>query len=160
MKKLKRCLLFVTFGFYCLVLVYLLFLNRGYQFERQQDFSEYIRYAVNLIPFKTLTELFARNAERSINTDIVFDNAVGNFLLFSPMGIYLPSLRKKVRKIGRFGFFIFLTVLTVESLQLLLCVGSFDVDDIMLNMAGAIAGYGIWKTRVIQKLLRTMQWLR
>ena len=29
----------------------------------------------------------------------------------------------------------------------------FDVDDIILNMLGAIIGYGIWKLKPVQKLL-------
>jgi len=159
MKKLMRALLWITFAMYCMVLLYLLLLNRPYPYVRA-PLAEYFRHAVNLIPFKTIIELFTRNAQRSINPNTVYNNAVGNFLLFLPMGIYLPSVCPDTRKIGRFLRLVFLVVLMVETMQLLLRIGSFDVDDILLNVAGAAAGYGIWRTAGAQKLLRYMQWVR
>lgn len=31
---------------------------------------------------------------------------------------------------------------------------SFDIDDFILNIVGAFIGFGIWKSKVIQKILR------
>ena len=160
MRKLMRTLLYLTFACYCVVLVYLLFLNRQHRFMYNGiPLMDYVRTAVNLIPFKTIIELFSRNAQHTIHPDIVFDNAIGNLLLFFPMGIYMPTVRRGTRKIGRFLKRMFLIVLVVETLQLVLRVGSFDVDDILLNILGAAAGYAIWKTGAVQRVLRIMQWL-
>ena len=76
------------------------------------------------------------------------------------MGIYMPTVRRGTRKIGKFLKKMLLIVFVVEALQLVFQVGSFDVDDILLNVAGAAAGYGIWKTSAVQRTLRVMQWLR
>ncbi|HWR24372.1 MAG TPA: VanZ family protein [Feifaniaceae bacterium] len=161
MKKLMRVLLYVTFACYCIVIVYLLFLNREYRFAQSgMTLQEYMRTAVNLVPFRTIAELVTRTAQRTINPDIVFDNAIGNLLLFFPMGIYMPTVRRGTRKLGKFLKKMLLIVFVLESLQLLLRVGSFDVDDILLNVAGAAAGYGIWKTGAVQRVLRVMQWLK
>lgn len=160
MRKLMRTLLYLTFACYCMVLIYLLFLNRQHRFASNGiPLMDYVRTAVNLIPFKTIIELFSRNAQHTINPDIVFDNAIGNLLLFFPMGIYMPTVRRGPRKIGRFLKRMFLIVLVVETLQLVLRVGSFDVDDILLNILGAAAGYAIWRTGAVQRVLRIMQWL-
>ena len=161
MKKLMHALLYLTFACYCIVVVYLLFLNREYRFAHSgMTLGEYVETAVNLIPFRTIAELVTRTAQRTISPDIVFDNAIGNLLLFFPMGIYLPTVRRGTRKIGKFLKKMLLIVFVVEALQLLLRVGSFDVDDILLNVAGAAAGYGIWKTSAVQRVLHVMQWLR
>lgn len=158
MKKLLRPLFFITFGIYCFILLSLLLLNRASLYTR--DFTEYAQNSVNLIPFQTLMELFRRHAEQSINTDIVFDNAVGNFLLFFPMGVYLPCMDQNTRKLPRLLLTVFLIVLLLETLQLVFRVGSFDVDDILLNVAGAAAGFGIWRIEKVQRMLKAMQWLR
>jgi glycopeptide antibiotics resistance protein len=158
MKKLLRPLFYVTFGIYCIVLLSLLLLNRSSLYTK--DFTEYARNCVNLIPFQTLFELFRRNAEQSINTDIVFDNAVGNFLLFLPMGFCLPCMSQNAKKLPRLLLSIFLLVLLIETLQLVFRVGSFDVDDILLNVAGSAVGYSIWRIEVVQRMLRSMQWMR
>ncbi len=157
MKKLLRPLLFITFGIYCIALLSLLLLNRSSLYTK--DFTEYARNTVNLIPFQTLLELFRRNAEQSINADIVFDNAVGNFLLFFPMGFYLPCISQNARKLPRLLLSVFLIVLLIETLQLVFRVGSFDVDDILLNVTGSAAGHFIWRIKSVQRMLKSMQWI-
>ena len=158
MKKLLRPFFIITFGIYCIVLLNLLLLNRPSLYTK--DFTEYAQNSVNLIPLQTLLELFRRNAEQSINADIVFDNAVGNFLLFFPMGIYLPCMSQNARKLTRLLLTVFLLVLLIETLQLVFRVGSFDVDDILLNVAGAAAGFCVWRIEIVQRMLKTMKWLQ
>lgn len=158
MKKLMRALLWGTFAVYAMALIYLLLLNRPYPYVRV-PLAEYFRHAVNLVPLRTITELFERNAQRSIDPNTVYNNAVGNFLLFLPMGVYLPSAFAGMRSFKALLKAVFLAVLLVETAQLLLRVGSFDVDDILLNVSGAAAGFAAWRTAGVQKLLRRMQWL-
>ena len=45
-------------------------------------------------------------------------------------------------------------LLVVEMLQMLLGVGFFDIDDIILNFAGAIAGYGVVHLPLVRRLLK------
>lgn len=70
---------------------------------------------------------------------------VGNFFLLFPLGIYLPLLYKKLSNF----FLVLLTSIFVsafiEFLQLITRRRSADVDDILLNAAGACAGYFVYK---------------
>ena len=45
----------------------------------------------------------------------------------------------------------------VEIVQLLTKLGSFDIDDLILNMTGALMGFALWKTALVQWLKR-MVW--
>ena len=53
----------------------------------------------------------------------------------------MPILRLRLRKWYCMLGMTFLLSLTIEITQLLTRVGSFDVDDLILNTAGGIAGY-------------------
>ncbi len=79
-------------------------------------------------------------------------NVVGNIAAFIPLGFFIPVLYREQRKnkviIGHyFRSFLFVTFLgmlfsmTVESIQIIAKVGSFDVDDLFLNTIGVIIGY-------------------
>ena len=76
-------------------------------------------------------------------------NIVGNAILLLPMGILLPLLWTKFRKVGRVTLFAFLFSLGIETLQLLLTLmgnigRAFDVDDILLNTLGAFIGVSLY----------------
>jgi glycopeptide antibiotics resistance protein len=92
---------------------------------------------MNFIPFATIADYFATE-----NTGISLRNLVGNVIIFIPLGILLPILIQRFRKIivillVSFGF-----SLLVETIQLLFSMlGSFDVDDLILNTSGALIGY-------------------
>ena len=71
----------------------------------------------------------------------VFTNLVGNVAGFLPFGFILPVITEKMRSgllitLAGFGL-----SLTVEVIQLITRVGCFDVDDMILNTAGAALGY-------------------
>lgn len=65
----------------------------------------------------------------------------GNFLMFVPMGFFLPLVSEKVNRQNVLKISIIIPII-VEVIQLV--VGrSFDVDDLILNFAGIIVGYFI-----------------
>ena len=70
---------------------------------------------------------------------------VGNFIMLLPMGIYLPLLYKKLRSFFPVLFACFGVSLLIEFLQLATRYRSADVDDLLLNTAGAIVGFAIYK---------------
>jgi glycopeptide antibiotics resistance protein len=78
-----------------------------------------------------------------------FDKQVaGNFIMLLPLGIYLPLLYKKLRKLsGIFAVLLisFLVSVGIEILQLATSYRSTDVDDIMLNTMGACLGFIIYQ---------------
>lgn len=70
-------------------------------------------------------------------------NIYGNLLLFLPLGLLTGAAKKGWKGAGSVLFFSFILSLGFETIQYLYAIGEFDVDDIMLNVAGAQAGYGL-----------------
>ncbi|MFD4370241.1 VanZ family protein [Streptomyces sp. NPDC058486] len=68
----------------------------------------------------------------------------GNILLGVPFGILLPLLSRRARGFLRVAFATAATMLLVELVQGALITGrAFDIDDVLLNTAGALLGYVI-----------------
>lgn len=95
---------------------------------------------INLVPFRStiryLTEF------DSYNLDIVLTNTLGNVIIFIPFGFLLPLLFKQINNLKMASKIFIKFILLIESLQLLTFTGVFDIDDIILNMLGALIGYG------------------
>lgn len=88
--------------------------------------------SLNLVPF---TEMFRYR----IGSTLFYSNVVGNILIFLPFG-YFVSGYIRATKISHILFISFFSSLTVELVQLQ--IGrSFDIDDIILNVGGAILGF-------------------
>lgn len=96
-------------------------------------------YQYNLLPFETIRPLLMER-ER-YNTDTWVKNLFGNIVLFMPLGIWIPWLFRRCRTFLTFTATAVLLLLGVEFIQLITRVGSFDVDDIILNTIGAWIGY-------------------
>lgn len=123
--------LFVT---YLLLLAYFLFFSERY--GRAIVNGEY-RY--NLILFKEIKRFVRYRRELGIEIFIV--NIIGNVFAFSPFGFFLPVISRKNRNFLTVILLSLELTLSVETIQLIFKVGSFDVDDILLNTIGAAIGY-------------------
>lgn len=66
---------------------------------------------------------------------------VGNFLMFIPMGIFLPLCFKNINKKNIFKYAV-LIPFAIEVLQLV-AGRSFDIDDLVMNFLGIVIGYYI-----------------
>lgn len=84
--------------------------------------------------------------------DKIMNQVVGNILIFIPAGIFLPVYFKKQRRLRSFFVTSLLMILFVEISQVLSFLGSFDVDDILLNLIGCLSGWLIFK--IIYGILR------
>lgn len=86
----------------------------------------------NLVPF---TEIF----RYKIGTTAFYMNVVGNIVMFIPFG-YFISVYIQPKRMLPIMLVSAVSSATVEFVQL--CIGrSFDVDDILLNVVGAIIGF-------------------
>lgn len=137
----KRIVLFKIFTtilllYYCVFLCAVLFLD-GYFFSRSQE-----NY-VNKVPLHTIKKFF--NTMRYNNDLKAFGNLVGNAILFAPMGLLLPLFHKAFRRIWIFLPTIVIMISSVEYLQHRFSIGGADVDDIILNVIGALIVYAIYK---------------
>ena len=72
-------------------------------------------------------------------------NLVGNVVMFVPLGFFLPKVSARQRKLWRTMLTTALLMILVEMVQLFSLRGSCDVDDVILNVLGAVIGYGIYK---------------
>ena len=66
---------------------------------------------------------------------------LGNFIMLMPLGIYFPLLYRRISHFLVLLVAAFLVSFTIELLQLVTSYRSADVDDILLNTAGACFGY-------------------
>lgn len=124
----------LLFYLYIILLSYFLFFSEHY--GRDYVMKEY-RY--NLEFFKEIKRFIEYREKLGFESFVV--NIMGNILAFAPFGFMLPHLNKKYR---HFFFVLFLSALfslSVELIQMLLKVGIFDVDDIVLNTFGGVIGY-------------------
>ncbi|MFC8012486.1 VanZ family protein [Streptomyces cinereoruber] len=88
----------------------------------------------------------------------------GNVLLGVPFGILLPLLSRRTRGLVRVALLTIVTMLFVELVQGALITGrAFDIDDVMLNTAGALLGYllvGRRLGRAVHPRVRRRWWQR
>ncbi|MUK88508.1 VanZ family protein [Ornithinibacillus sp. L9] len=108
-----------------------------------EGFFEFIMFNSNIIPFKNTIE-YLTGFER-FNTDIIINNTLGNILIFLPLGIFLPLLFKKYRRFTKVFVTSIVISFSVEILQLVLKIGQFDIDDVILNTTGSIVGFFLLK---------------
>lgn len=68
----------------------------------------------------------------------------GNILLGVPFGLLLPVVSPRTRGFFRIALLTVATMLLVELIQGALITGrAFDIDDVLLNTAGALLGYAV-----------------
>ena len=126
----------VLFLLYVGFLIYFLFLAEWY--GRTEVWDEY-RY--NLELFREIKRFIIYREQ--LGAFAVFANLAGNILIFVPYGFFI-SMASRSRGFFKTLFFSMGLSLCVETVQLFTRVGSFDVDDILLNTIGGVAGYIIF----------------
>ena len=127
------------------MMVYLLFFREP-AFTDEPYWGQ-LRAHFNPVPFRTIG-LYLGLLERPSRPWLVRlarVNLWGNILLFVPLGLLPPLLQPKMRSLWRTLLLAALVMVTVEVLQMLLLVGTCDVDDLILNLLGAALGYGLFK---------------
>ncbi len=154
MKKALKIVFSVSFIVYLLLLSSILFLgSRGFAWDGM-SLTDYIRQSSNFIPFKTISMYLQALSDGRMNMDIPIKNLLGNFILFMPMGVYLPFFIRKTNSIILFTVSMTAMLITIEIIQVITRRGSFDIDDYILNMLGALIGFGIWRSGFAGRMLR------
>lgn len=122
----------VLFYIYILLLSYFLFISERYG-------RDLITEQYNLKLFKEIKRFI--NYREQIGLEGFIVNIFGNVIAFMPYGFLLPILNRTYRKFYVIVILSLLFSLVIETSQLLLKVGVFDVDDILMNSLGGILGY-------------------
>ncbi|MDE5885590.1 MAG: VanZ family protein [Oscillospiraceae bacterium] len=139
-----------AFVFYLLCVLYLLFFERliwqeSSQFHKpfpaDMSYQQAFRMSFQLKPFATIQYFRSWLQPDNLLFPIACKNLAGNLAMLFPMGIFLPYIFKKQR--NPFWFCLTLTVMIggAEMIQALTLLGKCDVDDYILNMLGALAGW-------------------
>ena len=100
------------------------------------DASKILPFWLNLTPFVYLFDY--------PNLKDALLNLIGNVAMFIPLGIVWPGVFSKLDchwKVIAAGVGV---SLCIEILQLPFFARSTDIDDVILNSAGFLMGYGIW----------------
>lgn len=108
----------------------------GSLLDRVESYGTAGAYNCNIVPLKSIGAQV-----KNINERWALKNLLGNIIPFVPFGILLPTIYKKVNSF--FSVFItgILFVFIIEIFQMVTKLGSFDIDDILLNNFGIIFGY-------------------
>lgn len=147
-QTVQRFILWVLLVCCLLVLTKYILFKRSPHYYKNYFAHEYSRKVIkegwkhaNLKPFSTIS-LFYRS--KRLREEYKYDNIGGNIIGFVPLGILLPALFLSFRSIWKIALASFFISLLFETTQLLTGLGSFDVDDIILNTTGGLLGYVVY----------------
>ncbi len=99
----------------------------------------------NFVPFKTINDVLAEGTTQTLLRQIG-----GNILLLMPLTFLLPVLWERFRALRSALLVAALASLSIEILQITISAilgftyKSADVDDLLLNTIGGLAGYGFY----------------
>ena len=108
------------------------------------DYWEQVQEKLCLKPFRTIT-LFLKALNKPGYSFKSLINLGGNVIMFIPLGFFLPRVFPRFQKLWRTILLTTLIITVVELTQLFTLLGVCDIDDLTLNVMGAIIGYIIHK---------------
>ena len=137
----------VLFMTYICVLVYFLF------FSEMMGRSVGNDYQLNLVLFREIRRFYTKR--QVLGDSVVWMNIAGNIAAFVPFGIFVMPVSNRRINFLETVIITFNVSLCVEIIQLVTKVGSFDVDDLLLNTIGGLMGAGIYVVYAMIERKRT-----
>lgn len=126
-------LLYAIFAFYLALLALILF--------RQHHSAR----SFNLIPLRgiisylTGVDLVSGTADPALLRGFALSNLLGNIVIFIPLGLFLTLLNRK-KEIWRNTLWVAGASAAAEAIQFTFLLGIADIDDVILNTLGGLAG--------------------
>ena len=139
MRKQGKILIIIWWLYIALLFVFVVVKFKGSFYElsdRIRSFSSPGDINYNLIPFRSISSQLER-----ITQWWALKNLLGNIIPFVPFGFLLPITYPKFNSAIRVLAIGFVSIVLIEIFQFFTKIGSFDVDDIILNMIGIVCGY-------------------
>ncbi|MBO4653718.1 MAG: VanZ family protein [Lachnospiraceae bacterium] len=132
LSKTQKIWLGILFVLYLAILIFVLFFSP--EFGRTQGNV----HGLNLVPFREIKRFY--KGTESLSNSLFWRNVVGNIIAFFPMGLLVALLAPK-RPYCVFALaIVYLSCAVAEILQYVFNVGSFDIDDVILNTLGGFIG--------------------
>ena len=120
----------------------------GYHPDSLYWYWEYLKRNIQIVPiFVTIFEqvsLCIDQATYPLVRRFAALTLASNLCMWFPSGFLLPLTFPSLQDSRRFVKCIVALTALVEALQALTLRGSFDIDDILLNCAGALAGFWLY----------------
>ncbi len=141
----------LLFALYCAVMLWLLF-GRA-EASGPLPYWDQLTMRLNLIPLRTLRHqlrLLTDTARPWLIRHAAI-NLGGNVALFVPLGIFLPRLFPRLRRLWKVLAVTAGIITAVEAVQVLTLLGRCDIDDLILNLLGAALGYWLYRCAFAQK---------
>ena len=143
----REIILFIFFVYFLFLLLLTIFKGGRIEFSNQCNSFMYREHGllgiINIVPIKETINTFMHSETGMRNS---LRNLIGNILVFMPLGFFIPLLfdkfnnLKKVLKVGC------LSSLAIELSQLFVGSNVCDIDDVIYNTLGALAGFICYKT--------------
>ncbi|MCM3626845.1 VanZ family protein [Paenibacillus glycanilyticus] len=151
MKYTKGSILSVLFLFYLYILLKVILfkfssVSMAYLWQQLHwslEYPQYMEYGLqraNFTPFESISQNLHRLSDRNDQV-----NFFGNIAIFLPCGILVGLWTKRSTTNSLLGAatISFGISLALECAQFVFAMGSFDVDDLMLNGLGGLLGWWI-----------------
>ena len=74
------------------------------------------------------------------------------------LGFYLPFLVKKMTSVKGYMVIVAVFIVLIEVVQLITLSGSMDMDDFILNFAGALIGFFVFTRTPIGSIFKLRAW--
>ncbi|MGL5439427.1 MAG: VanZ family protein [Filifactoraceae bacterium] len=116
-------------------------------------FKEYINSRTNFKLLQTIESYTKAFVNGRLSLRLYIINIFGNIVAFVPFALFLPILYKRSKTFWFFFMQVLIIGVLIETIQILLMTGSFDIDDILLNVIGALIAYKIFHTKTIYNIL-------
>lgn len=160
-RKVMRILMWLFFGLYLYLLLNFTLLDKGMgrnalipeSIEGGREY--YVNRFVNLKPFQSIYDVYIQGFLNGyVNSYYMLLNLLGNTCAFMPLSFFLPHFWRGQRR-----WYVFLPTLTVsvavvEALQFAFMVGCCDVDDLILNVGGAMILYFFFRIPLLSRALK------
>ncbi len=131
-KRIKVILMIV----YSIAIIYFMFFG----FDRPQISNTLQEYRFSIVP--TGIPLWLPKNLSFVTLELwIF--SLGNLLAFVPFGVLIPMIFGT--KYFKFIYIFLISILSLEIFQMITYLGSFDVEDIIINALGATIGFSSYK---------------
>lgn len=156
-KEIKRLniLSIILFCIYILLLIWIVLLKCNIYLSITNGYFEFKtltlkeRFDYYLIPFIDYIN------NDSTQTFIKLKDGILNVIVFIPLGLYLSFFIKK-NKFIKVIIYTFLISLLFEIIQLFSLLGSFQTEDLILNLVAGLLGYIIYKIIYKEKNIKVL----
>ncbi len=130
---------------YAALMLYLLFLQRLDRLAHVEGYFSTFENRLILTPLRTVIGFVQTvlHSESPAAVRFALVQLIGNLVMFLPAGFFLPHFFRRCRRFLPFLAVSAGIIIAIEVTQLFSLLGTCDIDDLLLNLIGMSAGYGI-----------------